>query len=338
MVEVENFNIMSVSSYIFRFFFLFVSLEFVIYSGKHSNKKVEQPVKNKNKIKKGGVEPIKEDATSIIKKLLGLSNDKDGKQEMVITHRKINKNSSRVLDINEIKNRDKLYVENQNKYDSRSALNIRERDIVDGYILEINKNITLSANSLFNDNNYFIASIFDGIKRGILNAYADVLLEKRIEIDEIKKRMKKPVILDTRRRKRRVNSEGFFNYSDIDNVEIIGNVFFTGLSSNVIVDFVAVRLYIPASISKLDNDIAVCYLNYNDLLDYFRKNRSEEKFKFPEGVTCIADAIENDKFNVIYDKIEGNNFERVFNKNNVEENRMSVEKTLTEIKCGFYRG
>lgn len=329
--------------YIF-YIFLFISGVTMIHSGKSSKKNIDSnsdKTKNLNTNKKQtsgkkNKENIKEDGSAIIKKLLSIDK-KDNNNRNREENKKMNnfnRNATRVYDINTLIDNDTSYVNTQDKYDSRSSLNIRKCDIIDGYILELTKHISLNNNYIFdNDDEYLINMIFKGISNNKLKAYSDLSLEKEIDMNEIRDRMKKPVIFDGRRRKRNINNGNFKN-SDINNIEIIGNVFWSNLSSDMIIDYLVVRLYIPTSRSKLDNDIVVCYLNYNDLVNYF--NNISTKYKFRDGMYKIGDAILNDKFNVIYDKIEYNDYKKVFNKNNSDENKMSVKKILTEIKCNFF--
>ena len=317
------------------FFLFFFVYNFVCCGfSKEKDKDVD-----KKKIKNSKKELIvREDAASIIKRLLGLSNENSsnsekGKDIIRKDINKISKNATRIYDIDELKRVVGYSFDDQEDYDTRSSLHIKKRDIVDEAIFEINKQIILSENLFFGNGNFIIEKIFEGIESGLLKAYSDIGCVKQINSEEIQNRMKKPVVFDGRKRRKKA-TENFSNL-DVDSLEIIGNVFFTDISQSMIIDYVVVRLSIPISKSRLDGDIVVCYLKYCELLDYFKKFTDVYNF-YGKGVYTISDALQNDKFNVMYDRIILNNNEVKFSRNSFDENKMSVDKVLAEVRCDFF--
>ena len=259
--------------------------------------------------------------------------------EMIILERdkrKIaeNKNTTRIFNVGKLKEKCSDNSQLKKKYDDRSKLDINAKDIVDDYKIFISKEINISSNKgMFEKEGLLTEKIFDAIKEEKLNAFSDVNLRTKINYKNLKERLVKPVLITGRRRKKSVRQ--FFSNSDVDNIEIIGNIIWSRLLPNKILDYLVVKISVPTHKSKLESDITVCYINYDDFINYI----SNEKImaKTSDGVVVhLADAIVNDKLNVMYTSILDNDNEYQISDADFKENNFCASKLINELENKFY--
>lgn len=302
----------------FKFIFLIFVGVFYIKSGSS---------KSENKSKK--IEKNGEKAEWIIMKLLKNENKNKNKKKEIV-----DKNTTRIFNADKLRENDDIYNSLQKKYDDRSKLNIRAIDIVDNYKIYITKEINISENvGIFEKEGLLAEEIFDGVKKNELTAFSDAALKTKITYDVIKQRLIKPVVINNMKRRKSVKR--FFRNTDIDNIEITGNIIWSRLLRNKVIDYLVVKINIPISKSKLENDITVCYLNYNDFINYISKKKIMVKTE--TGIkTSLADAITNDKLNVMYTSISDNYTEYLITNSNFKENNFCATKIINELENKFY--
>lgn len=302
----------------FKFIFLIFVGVFYIKSGSS---------KSENKSKK--IEKNGEKAEWIIMKLLKNENKNKNKKKEIV-----DKNTTRIFNVDKLRENDNTYNSLQKKYDDRSKLNIRAIDIVDNYKIYITKEINISENvGIFEKEGLLAEEIFDGVKKNELTAFSDAALKTKITYDVIKQKLIKPVVINNMKRRKSVKR--FFRNTDIDNIEITGNIIWSRLLRNKVIDYLVVKINIPISKSKLENDITVCYLNYNDFINYISKKKIMVKTE--TGIkTSLADAITNDKLNVMYTSISDNYTEYLITNSNFKENNFCATKIINELENKFY--
>ena len=295
-----------------------------IKCGKHKKKD-----SNKEKIQTG--KTIRKNEPIILKLLREIKQNKDNKEKKIKPE---DKNATRVFDVDELKKNDEIYNSLQEKYDDRSKLNIRKIDIVDNYKIYITKEINISENAgLFEKDGLLAEEILEAIKNNELSAFSDTNLKIKITYEALKQRLIKPVILTNKRRKKTI--QRFFKNTDMDNIEITGNIIWSKLLKDKKIDYLIVKISIPTSKSKLENDITVCYLNYDDFIDYITKRGI--KAKTPSGIKInLSDAIINDKLNVMYTSISDYNTEYPITNNSFKENNFSAINLISELENKFY--
>lgn len=306
----------------------FIALIFIgihdVKCGKNKKKNIpKNKTKNKRVIKKNELKISQ--LLSEKKKIT----DRNNKEKAIKSE---DKNATRDFDIDELRKNDEIYNSLQTIYDDRSKLNIKDIDVVNkiGIVKEINMSDNIG---ILDRKGLLVEKIFDGIKEDKLTAFSDSNLKIKITYETLKQRLIKPVILTNKRRKK--NVQRYFKNSDIDNIEITGNIIWSKLLRDKILDYLVVKFSIPTSKSNLDNDITVCYLNYSDFIDYIRGKEIIAKTQSGSKMN-LADIIINDKLNVMYTSVSDYASEYPITNSSFKENNFSAKELICELENKFY--
>ena len=245
--------------------------------------------------------------------------------------KKIDSSKLRKYDILELRKNDKEYLKSKVKRDSRSLLDFSNSDLT-SQVTIIRKEIVLSENDGILEKDGIIAEkLFEDVKNKNIKVYSDSNLQVELSYDDLLKRMIKPVNLESRKRR---NEKRKFKYSDIDSILIEEHLFWVKNYPSHILDKMTVTLIIPQNRSGIIEDIVVCYIQYNDFIDFLNKNKIIINNKFMK--TTFSDAINNNKLLSMYKSISNGDNDYTFNTESYDKNKYECENIISNIKMDHF--
>jgi len=240
---------------------------------------------------------------------------------------KIRNSKLRNFDIPSLRLLDKEYSKMQVKRDNRSLLNFTKKDLTSQVII-LRKEIILSENDNILEKDGIIAEkLFEDVKNKNMKVYSDSRLEAELNYEDLTKRMIKPVNMESKKRR---NEKRKFKYSDIDSILIEEHLFWVKLYPSQILDKMTVTLMIPQNKSGIIEDIIVCYIKYEDFIEFLNRNKiiiNNKRMK-----TTFANAINNNKLLYMLKSISKEDIDYTFNTESYTVNFDECNKILSEIK------